>query len=140
MARLINFRIEKYDGQFLKAGRDRMMMAMQELELRAQVLCIKSYDNRRPVYKTGKDAGKLYTARDFDIMAKTIRVVEKKGESNIRLYVGNYKTWWALQMEYGRGNWKGGPRPFLRKAVRQSRGNIHAILESGAGQTKAFRG
>jgi len=136
MARWMNLKLEAYDGQFVKAGMDRIERAAAHIQLQMQTECIKSYENRRPVYKTGKDAGKIYTARDFDIMAKTIRVVRKDNKLNIRIYAGNYKTWWALQMEYGRGKWKGGARPFVRKAVAKSVSKIQPILESGAGQTE----
>ena len=133
MARLVNFKLEKYDQQFMRAGLDRMERAMGELQMQAVLKIVKSYDNRRPVYKTGKDAGKIYTARDYDIMAKTIRVVRRDDKKDVRLYVGNFKTWWAVQMEYGRGAWKGGPKPFLRPAITASRGKMQMILETASG-------
>jgi hypothetical protein len=77
----------------------------------------------------------------MDIMAKTIRVVEKKGLGlhagpNVRVYAGNYKTWWAKQMEYGRGAWKGGAWPFMRPAITGSKAQIKMVLETGSGETK----
>jgi len=103
--------------------------------------------NLRGPYKTGKDAGKVYTARDSYLeMLNTIRVVKKgnkfstlfQGVKNRSIWVmaGNYKTWWALQMEYGKGGWvkgsakgwRGGARPFFRKAMRTSIPKIKALL------------
>ena len=136
MARLVNFNLEKYDQQFMRAGLDRMEKAMGVLQLAAVLKIVKSYEHRRPAYKTGPYAGQVYTARDMDIMAKTIRVVRRDDKKDVRLYIGNFKTWWAVQMEYGRGAWKGGPKPFLRPAVSASRSQMQVVLESGSGQTE----
>lgn len=140
MARMVNFNLEQHDQQFMRAGLDRMEKAAAVIQMQAILKCKKSYDNRRPVYKTGAYAGKVYTARDMDIMAKTIRVVRRDDKKDVRVYVGNFKTWWAVQMEFGRGAWKGGPKPFLRPAVAASRSRIKVILESGSGQTETGPG
>jgi len=140
MARLVNFKLEKYDQQFMRAGLDRMERAMGELQMQAVLKIVKSYEHRRPVYGKGKDKGKIWTARDMDIMAKTIRVVRRDDKKDVRLYVGNFKTWWAVQMEYGRGAWKGGPKSFLRPAVAASRSRMQVVLESGSGQTETGKG
>jgi hypothetical protein len=135
MAR-ININFEKYDQQYMRAGLDRMEKAVGVLQMQAILRIVKSYENRRPPYKKGAAIGKVWTARDMDIMAKTIRVVRRDDKKDVRLYVGNFKTWWAVQMEFGRGGWKGGPKPFLRPAITASRSRIQVVLESGAGQTE----
>src|SRR5512140_1911800 len=48
MARLVNFNLEKYDQQFMRAGLDRMEKAMGELQLAAVLKIKKSYEHRRP--------------------------------------------------------------------------------------------
>lgn len=140
MARMVNFNLERHDQQFMRAGLNRMEKAAAVIQMNAILKIVKSYENRRPAYKTGAYAGRIYTARDMDIMAKTIRVVRRDDKKDVRVYVGNFKTWWAVQMEYGRGAWKGGPKPFLRPAVAASRGRIKVILESGSGQTETGPG
>jgi hypothetical protein len=134
------FDFAKYDNQIADAALARMHAAATVIQTNMILKCVKSYKNRRPAYKKGPYAGQIYTARDMDIMAKTIRVVEKKGIGlhsgrNVRVYAGNFKTWWAVQMEYGRGAWKGGAQPFMRPAISGSQSQIKAALESGSGGT-----
>lgn len=135
------FDFAQYDDQIKDAALARMHAAASVLQMNMVLKCKKSYSNRRPVYKKGPFRGQVYTARDMDIMAKTIRVVEKKGVglhagNNVRVYAGNFKTWWAMQMEYGRGAWKGGASPFMRPAINGSKAQIQAVLESGSGVAK----
>ena len=95
-------------------------------------------------YKTGKHAGMIWTARDHDNLLKTIRVTKKKdtftnlsfglaSHMNIWVMCGNYKTWYANQVEYGRGEWKGKKtrHPYLRPAIKQSRADMIRIVENG---------
>jgi hypothetical protein len=132
----LNFNFKQYDELIKNACMDRLRDAAACIQMNAILKCKKSYKNRRPVYKKGPYAGQIYTARDMDIMAKTIRVVEKRGLGlhagpNVRVYSGNFKTWWAVQMEYGRGAWKGGAQPFFRPAISGSKAQVKAILENG---------
>jgi len=87
----------------------------------------------RPVYKTGDYAGQYWTEREYGAMIRTVRVVAKRGATGreVRIYAGNSKTWWATQMEYGRGGWKGGPRSFLRPAINKSIPKIKQLIENG---------
>jgi hypothetical protein len=137
----VKLNFAQYDEMLANASLDRMMTAAGVLQTNMILKCKKSYTNRRPVYKKGPYAGQIYTARDMDIMAKTIRVVSKKvgglhGKINVRVYAGNFKTWWALQMEYGRGAWKGGAQPFMRPAISGSKSQIQVVLETGHGETR----
>jgi hypothetical protein len=141
----VKLNFEQWDEMIAKSCMSRMHEAASEIQLQAVLKIKKSYANRRPAYKTGKSAGQIWTARDNDIMAKTIRVVEKKNQSglrgrDVRVIAGNFKTWWAVQMEYGRGAWKGGASPFLRPAISASKGNVKTILESGNAETKGYGG
>jgi hypothetical protein len=136
----VKLNFAQYDNQIATAALSRMHAAASVIQMNMVLKCKKGYANRRPVYKKGPYAGQIYTARDMDIMAKTIRVVEKKGiglheSPNVRVYAGNFKTWWAVQMEYGRGAWKGGAQPFMRPAINGSKAQVKVVLESGSGGT-----
>lgn len=142
----IKLNFAQYDNIIAKSCMARMREAAETLQLAMILKCHKSYENRRPVYKSGPYAGRKWTARDMDIMAKTIRVVEKNegqlglDDCNIRVYAGNYKTWWATQMEFGRGEWKGGAHPFMRKSIASTKSKIKVILESGNAETSDAEG
>jgi len=85
-----------------------------------------------------KKSGQSWTARYHDKMVDTIRLsphdVNVRTQS-VRIIAGNYNTWWAKQMEYGNGEWRGGAKPFMRPAMRGARSEIQSVLESGAGQS-----
>ncbi len=82
-------------------------------------------------YKSGAYAGKAWTARYHGAMANTIRYVRRDDKKNIWIMAGNNETWWAVQLEYGRGGWKGGRRSFMRPAI-DNTGKIEAALGTGA--------
>ena len=149
MARMLNWNIQKTIPEIAKA-------AMPVLEECANIFRDEAKEHlwknemllnwpRRGPYKTGKDKGKIWTARDsYKEMLDTIRVVRKKNDlalfgfksRSIWIMAGNFKTWWAIQMEYGRGGWvkgskkgwRGGKRPFFRKAMRTSIPKIRTLL------------
>ena len=95
-------------------------------------------------YNLGKYHGQIWTARDYDALKGTIRVTKKwdVGGSgsfgfraaqgmNVFIIAGNYKTWYAIQVENGKAGWRGGPHPFLRPAFRESMAQIKFIVENG---------
>jgi HK97 gp10 family phage protein len=95
-------------------------------------------------YKTGAYRGQIWTARDYDALKATIRVTKKKEtgigagvgfkaakDMNVWILAGQFKTWYAIQVEFGRGEWKGKPHPFLRPAFNESMGKIKSIIENG---------
>lgn len=98
-------------------------------------------------YNSGKYHNQVWTARDYDALKKTIRVTRKyeagmlggspaygfRLASNMNVWVmaGNYKTWYAQQVEYGHGGWKGGAHPFLRTAFKESMAKMKSIMENG---------
>jgi hypothetical protein len=75
--------------------------------------------------------GSPWTARHYQEMAKTIRVTVSKDSSSRSVWImaGNYLAWWATQMEYGKGGWRGRRKSFLRPAIRQSLAGIRQIIE-----------
>jgi|GEM_PF-2206975 len=95
-------------------------------------------------YSTGKYHGQVWTARDYNALKETIRVTKKKESGltggfgykaaknmNVWIMAGNYKTWYAVQVERGRGEWRGKPHPFLRPAFQESQDKIKSIVENG---------
>ena len=133
--REIQFNFEQYDGQIAKTCMERIKKAAGEIQLQAILKC-KVGDISRPAYRKGKYAGQFWTAREIGGMRRTIRVTEKYGMEglkgrDIRVIAGTKKAWWAIQMEYGRGAWKGGPRPFLRPAMNAAKSRVQQIIETG---------
>jgi hypothetical protein len=86
-----------------------------------------------PPYKSGKDKGAYWTEREAGAMLKTIRVVTKNDAAsrNVWIMAGTDKTWWAIQMEYGHGEWRGGARSFLRPALKNAPNTCKEIIENG---------
>jgi len=141
MARMVNWNPERKIPEFRKVGMKRLIASAEVVRMNAiyklQGLIQESYKEHGE-YKTGDSAGRHWTVRHYRSMVHTIRVVTKKDSESrdVRIYAGNRKTWWALQMEYGNAGWKGGRKSFLRPAIRSSIPQIKIIIESGAGQTK----
>jgi hypothetical protein len=94
-------------------------------------------------YGSGDYAGKIWTARYYDALKETIRVTKKETglnagygyraakDMNVWIMAGQFRTWYAVQVEYGRGEWKGKPHPFLRPAFKESLDKIKSIVENG---------
>ena len=137
MARMLNWNIQKAIPEISKASMPILMECANifrneaKLHLRPQLEL-----NWKPFGPP--PGGDIWEGReDYAEMLNTIRVVEKHDTKalfgktrNIRIYAGNYKVWWALQMEYGRGGWHGGARSFFRKAIRTSKPKIRTLLAS----------
>ena len=135
MARMLNWNIQRVIPEIAKAG-------MVTLEDCANIFRNEARSHLRPQLVLNwtphgpPPGGEIWKGReDYAEMLNTIRVVKKYSAGalfgktrNIRIYAGNYKVWWALQMEYGRGGWKGGARSFFRKAIRTSKPKIRTLL------------
>jgi hypothetical protein len=131
----IKFNFEQYDGQLAKSCMERIREAGELIRDEVKMKCRVGSINRPP-YKTGKYPNQSWTSREAGAMRNTVRVVEKKGESglknrNIWVMAGNYKAWWAIQMEYGRRGWKGGALPFMRPGADSARSRVQSIIENG---------
>jgi len=141
------FDIEKHVPWLVEAGMDRLEKAgdvirdQARANLRNHSKIHYKWREHGP-YKTGKSAGEDWTARHYYDMEKTVRTVrqydEKIGLSrvfgrnrNIRIYAGKKEIWYAKQMEYGRGGWKGGRRSFFRPALNRTRNQVRGIIENG---------
>lgn len=137
-----NLDLSKYDTEFYAAALDRVESAADVIRNKARVKLKNSivaaggeYWREHGPYKTGKNAGAIWTERKHGEMVKTIRTVRSVNPliKNILVMAGQYKTWWALQLEYGHGKWKGGAKPFFRPALKESMSDVVAICESGGG-------
>jgi len=132
MARVSNWKIERFDGEFAKASMERLRAAAEVIAGKARSLCPVGTVSR-PVYKRGPYAGKEWTRRDAGALKKTIRVVERVAKAqpghamvtvnrNIRVYAGNKTVFYAQIVEYS-------GKAFLRPALNASKEQIRAILE-----------
>lgn len=117
MARVSNWNIQKYDGEFIEASMDRLRKAAEVIADEAR---------RRVNVNTG-------------VLKDTIRVVEKYErygteiaalgkDRNIRVYAGNKEINYAWAQEYALSH---GGNGFLRKSLNASKGRIREILENG---------
>jgi hypothetical protein len=132
MAREIELNFKQYDLEIHKASMDRIEAAAAVIRDDARrILKSKLRGNvTHPPYAGGSP----WTARTAGAMVETIRVVRSKDPAvrNVWVMAGTFLTWWAVQLEFGRGQWRGGAKPFLRPAMKGAEGNIKAILEGGA--------
>ena len=90
----------------------------------------------RPMYRSGTNKGKPWTARDAGQLKRSVRVVELREEKYgyafaelgilhgiVRVYCGNFLAYYARIVEYS--------NPFMRPAVETPKGRVKDILESG---------
>jgi hypothetical protein len=136
----IDFNLQKYDGEFKAVGIKRVLAAAEAIRDMAKAKCKEGTITRMPGRKRFKGPygmepstnPPIWMERSPGAMKKTIRVWPPQVTENtrdIRVYAGNFKTWWAVQMEYGRGRWKGGAKPFLRPALHGSESKVRSIIE-----------
>jgi hypothetical protein len=72
----------------------------------------------RPMYRSGPYAGKYWTARDAGSMLRSVRIVKKNENGNLRshnvwIMVGNRKVYYAKMVEHY--------TPFFRPAINRSK-------------------
>ncbi len=137
MARVVNWNTTEFEVACIGATMDRLEAAGKIVRDDAKrILTGKLEGNwtEHGPYKSGKDKGATWTARYKKKMVDTVRVVRKYGDTkgrNIWIMAGNYDSWWAIQMEYGRGDWKGGKRSFLRPALKGAAAAMQNVIENG---------
>ena len=149
----IEFKFEQYDGQLAKSCMKRLRKAGHVIADAAKKrVAIQDAYYRYPTKSGGvkivpairEGKPKFWMERSRGAMRKTIRVVEERDVEgslgagtgaligrDVWVMAGNKKTWWAVQMEFGAGDWKGGPRPFLRPALHASKARVQQIIENG---------
>jgi len=112
------------DEQIYSNAMDRLEMAANRVAEKAEALCPVGTKSR-PMYKTGKFAGKPWTARDAGALKKSIRVVRKYGDEHLNIWViaGNKNVYYAHIVEFY--------TPFLRPALFGSRSEIQTVIKQG---------
>jgi len=118
-----------------------MKEAMRRLEAAGEVLAAKIRSNlqaqiknpnySRPPYKTGKYAGKWWTARDAGELLRSVRVVTKKDSAhrNVWIITGNSKAYYSAAYEYSTDPARG--KKFYRPALASSRSKMKSVIENG---------
>lgn len=129
--RLKHWNPEKYDSEFMGITMKKLREAAEVVAAAARNSCPVGTISR-PVYKSGRYAGKSWTARVPESLRKSIRVTELKEAAggiqaarlrNVRVYAGHYNVAYARIVENNTG--------FLKKALSRSKGQIRNILEDG---------
>lgn len=143
----IDIDLSKYDSEFHEEAMKRLMGAARVIRDSARVILAsklkgnwqehgryKSYINSDGKLVPYSGGGPSWTIREKGAMVKTIRAVRSNDKSvnNVLVIAGNFNTWWATQLEYGRGAWRGGAKSFMRPALKGANSRIIGILEGGA--------
>lgn len=66
---------------------------------------------------------------EMDTLAETIRRVTRPGKSNVRVYAGNFKAYWAFMVE--RGTSRTAAIPFLRPAFEVIKSKVQRVIKNG---------
>ena len=141
MAKMIAWNSEALISACVGVTMGRLETAAQIIVDDAKRILASQIDPKKPPYAVIRAAkGAIWTERTPGALINTIRWTRKKGSDsrNIWIIAGNFKTWWALQTEFGHGGWKGGAKPFIRPAMKNAPSAIQACLEGGSGQTSGF--
>jgi hypothetical protein len=135
MAKMVNWNTAEFEAKCLKVSMDRLEAGARIIRDDAKRILAGKIKGP-PVTRPAK--GPAWMGRTPGAMIETIRVVRRKDPTvrNIWIMAGNWAVWWATQMEYGRGAWKGGPKPFLRPAMHGAASAIKSVMESGSGGTE----
>lgn len=126
----------KFDESFESIAMSRLVQAGEVIAAKARAL-MPPGKTERPVYKTGKYAGRAWTSRKPGRLQKSIRVRRKLTKSgkafsrkrNVRVYAGDPRKW----VDYGDylayyGAIREYKKPFLKPAFYASMPEIKAIL------------
>lgn len=134
--RFERFDLQKYDDEIIKSAMDRVEAGAEIVRDAAKRILFSKVQGRWKEHGPYKKRPDYWTERTHGAMVKTIRTFRDDKKKKVKILAGDKKTWWAKQLEYGNGEWKGGAKPFLRPALMQSEGQVEYVLESGAGQTR----
>jgi len=142
MARAYKWNTKPFEDAFAKVGMDRLEAAAKIVRDDAKAILskkiagskAKTKDITRAIPKGRTD---IWMERNPGALIETIRVVRQHGDKtrNIWIMAGNFKTWWATHIEFGRAGWKGGAKSFLRPALKNAPSKIKGVLEGGHGET-----
>jgi len=110
---------------------ERMNAAAEVLaeNTRANLRSIIQHAISRPVYKTGKNANKWWTARTAGELLHSVRIVKQENSRNIWIMVGQRKAYYAVMFEAAADPSRG--KAFFRPAILKSRSRMLSILKNG---------
>lgn len=96
---------------------------------------IKNPNYSRPPYKSGKYAGRWWTARDAGALLDSVRVVKRKqdikrGHRNVWVIAGNSKAYYAPIYEYSKNPARG--KKYFRPSISRAMPRMKAILSKGS--------
>ncbi len=142
---LIDCDLTRYDREFLRTAMNRVEKAADVIRddakriLKSKVTGMttihrKSGDKVVPWTEHGPYPGQPdWTERTKGAMVETIRTRRSYNPEvkNVWVMAGKEKTWWAVQLEYGHGQWRGGKKSFLRPAMKGAESKIAGIFEGG---------
>ncbi len=121
------------DETFENVAVERLVAAAECVASTARRLCPVGTLSR-PIYKTGRYAGKAWTARDAGQLKRSIRVVREKTKSgkafskkrNVRVYAGHYLAYYAKIVEFN-------GKAFMRPALNASAAEVKEIIGASNG-------
>lgn len=108
MPRIESWNPNKFDETFENILMDKLVEAGNIVAAKARNI-LKPGRISRPVYKSGRNKGKIWTSRDAGRLRESIRVVRKKTKSgkafshkrNVRIYAGHYTAYYVYWVEFG---------------------------------------
>ena len=114
-------------------GMNRMNLAADLLKnkIKSNLSVIIQHRVSRPVYKTGKNAGKWWTARDAGELLHSVRTVQSPDptQRNIWVMAGSKKAYYAVMFERAATPARG--KAYFRPAIASSRAKMLSIMEKG---------
>ena len=122
--RVANWNVKPAEDLCIAAAMDLLEECGKVVEASARARCPVGTISHG-VYKTGKYAGRYWTARAAGALRKTIRTVRKYGDPNLNVWVmaGDSKVYYAQIVEF--------QTPFLRPALAGSKTAIKTIISNG---------
>lgn len=152
MARMLNWNTAAFEAECIHMTMDRLEVCANVIRDDAKRILggklkggWKEHGPYQRRYKSSKHKGGLvdyfgggggssWTERRHGAMIGTIRVARSKDPTvrNIWVMAGNFNVWWAQQLEFGHGAWRGKAKPFLRPAFQGAPSRCRGILEGGA--------
>jgi len=128
--RIVNWHPEIITEEIEKRAMDRLEKAAED----AAAIARRNFPLDEPPPVVGRNRKKSWMPMSKGDLLKSVRVRRLKGDPklNIRVYAGGRwkdAPFYAHMIEYGTA--KMGARPFMRRALSQSKQNILNIMENG---------
>ena len=129
--RVANWNPTRWDMDFAAISTKKLLRMAEVVKREAYAKC-KPGTVSRPMYVSGPNAYRPWTARDAGSLRKTIRVVERYDQAgkplvygrDVRVYAGNWLRYYAAIVEFQ-------GKKFLRPALRSAFPEMRNILSGG---------